>query len=395
MFNKKIVIITPWFGNFAGGAESLARGMARELNERGVQTTVFTTCSKSPYESWWQNHHEPGTYDVEGIETRRFTTGKARGPYDSVIAKIGRGKKLSASDEQNFFDYGINSSDLTAALWGFIEDDKSEFIALPYFHGLTHSVVNAYPGRISLIPCFHDELQFYWNATKTLLQNAKHIFFNSPEEKSLTIKQYGLSVGRRIVESVVTGVGIEPPADAGQSTEVIDGLPESYFLYAGRKERGKNVHTLCEWFLNYVRKFKGNTKLVLIGGGDSSLVPSNEHCIDLGFVSDAAKQWIMKQSKAVINLSENESFSLVMMEGWQCGVPSVVSANCAVTRNHVARCDGGLFVSNSEEFGLALKYLEDNESMRVRLADNGRRYLAREFSFDVVLTRLLRELGAV
>ena len=41
MFNKKIGIITPWFGRFAGGAELLARGMARELNKRGVRTSCI------------------------------------------------------------------------------------------------------------------------------------------------------------------------------------------------------------------------------------------------------------------------------------------------------------------------------------------------------------------
>ena len=76
MFNKKIVVITPWFGSFAGGAELLARGMSRELNKRGVETIVFTTCSRSPYDSWWQDHYPPGTYDVDGIKTLRFATGK-------------------------------------------------------------------------------------------------------------------------------------------------------------------------------------------------------------------------------------------------------------------------------------------------------------------------------
>src|SRR5262245_61439148 len=212
MFNKKIGIITPWFGQFAGGAELLGRNMARELNKRGVSTIVFTTCSRSPYDNWWADHYESGTYHVEGIETRRFATGRVRDPYDSVINKLRKKKKLSVEDEQNFFDYGINSSDLVEALQDYM-NEQYELIALPYFHGLTHSVVNKYSGRISLVPCFHDEPQFYWRATERLLRNAKHIFFNSPEEKELAIKQYGRTVGRRIVESVVTGVGIENQAD--------------------------------------------------------------------------------------------------------------------------------------------------------------------------------------
>src|SRR6266481_5992544 len=200
MFDKKIIIVTPWFERFAGGAEQLARGMAREFNKRGLPAMVFTTCSLSPYDSWWEDHYQPGVYDVAGIETRRFATVKGRARYDAVIGKLRRGSNLKAGDEQDFFNY--------------------EIVALPYFHGLTNSVVNGYPGKISLIPCFHDEPQFYWATTQTILRNAKLIFFNSPEEKQMTIRQYGQSVGRRIVESVVTGVGVELPVSDDQQTAI-------------------------------------------------------------------------------------------------------------------------------------------------------------------------------
>lgn len=391
MFDRKIIIVTPWFGRFAGGAELLARGMAREFNRRGVSVTVFTTCSSSPYDSWWEDHYEPGVYDVEGIETRRFATLKTPAPYHAVVGKLGRGEKLTARDEQDFFAHGINSDALIDALASHVDGDD-EIVALPYFHGLTHSAINSYPGHISLVPCFHDEPQFYWGTTETLLRNAKHIFFNSPEEKLMTIKRYGPSVGRRIVESVVAGVGVELAACDDVEDNVSEPqLPDSYFVYAGRKEAGKNVRLLCQWFTSYAEKFRRATKLIFLGGGDASLIPSNGHFVDFGFVSEATKQRLIRNSRGVINLSENESFSIVIMEGWLLGVPAVVSARCAVTKNHVRRCDGGLYVADGDEFALALKYLEDRDEARRALAANGRRYVAREFSFDAVLARYLRE----
>jgi glycosyltransferase involved in cell wall biosynthesis len=392
MFNKKIIIITPWFERFAGGAELLARGMAREFDKRGVSTMVFTTCSLSPYDSWWEDHYEPGVYDVEGIEVRRFATMKARARYEAVVGKLQRGANLTARDEQDFFAHGINSEALTDALDGYI-DGNYEILALPYFHGLTHSVVNRYPGKTFLIPCFHDEPQFYWGTTETLLRNARHIFFNSPEEKQMTIKQYGQKVGRRLVESTVAGVGVELPVCGDGPKAISERLPDSYFVYAGRKEVGKNVHLLCQWFTSYAEKFHPTTKLIFIGGGDQSLVPASDHFIDFGFVSEATKQHLIKHSKGIINLSENESFSIVIMEGWLLGVPAVVSAKCAVTKNHVRRCNGGLYVANSDEFTLALKYLEDNDTARNMLAANGQQYVSGGFSFDAVLSRYLREFG--
>jgi glycosyltransferase involved in cell wall biosynthesis len=386
-----IIIVTPWFGRFAGGAELLARGMARELNKRGVAVTVFTTCSASPYDSWWEDHYEPGVYEVEGIETRRFATLKTPAPYHEAVGKLGRGENLMARDEQDFFAHGINSAALVDALEPYV-GGEDEIVALPYFHGLTHSSVNAYPGRVSLVPCFHDEPQFYWEATETLLRNAKHVFFNSHEEKRLTIKRYGPRVGRSVVEGVVAGVGVELAAcdDEGEGVSEHQ-LRGNYFVYAGRKEVGKNVHILCQWFAGYAEKFGRDTKLVFVGGGDAALVPAAEQFVDFGFVPEATKRRLIRNSLGVVNLSENESFSIVIMEGWLLGVPAVVSAKCAVTMNHVRRCDGGLYVADGDEFALALKYLEDHDEVRRALAANGRRYVEREFSFDAVLSRYLRE----
>jgi glycosyltransferase involved in cell wall biosynthesis len=391
VFNKKIIIVTPWFGGFAGGAELLARGMACELNKRGVATMVFTTCSASPYDSWWEDYYEPGIYTIAGVETHRFATVKAQSRYEAVIGKMRKGENLTAGDEQDFFTYGINSETLIDALGSYLNRDY-ELLALPYFHGLTHSAINSYPGKISLTPCFHDEPQFYWETTGTLLRNAKHVFFNSAEEKQMTIKQYGRSVGRRIVESVVAGVGVELNAGVEDELAIQERLPESYFVYAGRKEVGKNVHLLCQWFAGYAEKFNSKAKLILIGGGDKSLVPSSDYFIDFGFVSEGMKQQLIRHSRGVINLSENESFSIVIMEGWLLGVPAIVSDGCAVTKNHVRRCDGGLYVASGDEFALALKYLEENDDARSQLAANGQRYVSREFSFDAVLYRYLHEL---
>jgi len=190
---------------------------------------------------------------------------------------------------------------------------------------------------------------------------------------------------------VVTGVGVELPVSNDQLPAISGPLPASYFVYAGRKEVGKNVPLLCQWFTNYVERFHLNTKLVFIGGGDQALIPASDQFIDLGFVSEAMKHHVVRHSQGVINLSENESFSIVIMEGWLLGAPAVVSAGCAVTKDHVRKCNGGLYVSTSDEFALALRYLEEHADARNLLAANGQKYVTREFSFDAVLARYLRQ----
>ena len=389
---KQIVIVTPWFDGFVGGAGTLAKGMAYELNRRGVHASVFTTCSLSPYDDWWRDHYPAGRSDIAGIETYRFPVNRMRAPYDATIRKISKGRQLTVDDEQNFFQYGINSDELVAALAKLL-DDEYEVLALPYFQGLTHSAINTHPGKICLIPCFHDEPQFYWRATKELLANAKHIFYNSHEEKAMTIREYGRTVGRRVVEGVVTGVGVElSPADDVASDQT--SMPQSYFVYAGRKERGKNVPLLCDWFLDHVRETGTQSKLVFIGGGDNALLPRSPHILDLGPVSEVEKRRVIQGARALINLSNNESFSIVMMEAWLHGVPVVVSARCAVTTGHVRRSNGGLFVDSSEEFSAGLAYLESDEAIRTSLGINGKSFASLQFSHDAVLTKYLEVFAA-
>ena len=385
MFDKAIVIVTPWFGRFAGGAESLAQGMAREFNRRGVKAIVFTTCSSSPFESWWEDHYEPGLSLVNGIEVRRFATNKSNAGYLAGIKKIQESANLTFTEQTEYFKDSINSDDLIAAIAPALNEGY-EIVALPYFYGLTHSLLQRYPREISLIPCFHDEPQFYWTATSELLRNAKYLFYNSPEEKEMTIRTHGAAVGRRVVEGIVTGVGVElDPID--RHDQAVPGLPRKYFVYAGRKERGKNVPILCEWFSAYAAASDSNAKLLFIGGGDERLVPRNDYFVDLGFVSETAKHQIIGGAKAMLNLSVNESFSIVLMEGWLSGVPVVVSAQSPVMKGHVQRANGGLYVANQDEFSAAVQLLERDDVLRKRLALQGRVYVVNNFTFDRVLAR--------
>ena len=387
----KIIIATPWFGEFSGGAEVQAKCLAVELNKRGIETIIFTTCSRSPYDSWWEDYYAEGVYEVHGVRTHRFALNTLKEPYEFAVDKFAKGGELSAKEEEDFFTFGINSHNMAKVIHNYL-DDGWEVIALPYFQALTHALVKNWPGRISIIPCFHDEDQFYWHPTRRLLKDAKYLFFNSIEEKFLCIKTYGQDVGRKIVEGVVTGEGVEVPplSDKMQKAQTV--LPENYFLFVGRKDRGKNVHNLCDWFLHYRKRYVTNTKLIFIGGGDRSILPKAEFIVDFGVLSETEKIEIIIRSKGVINLSEKESFSLVIMESWLWGRPVVVSGNCDVTKGHVIRANGGLYPKDADEFSVCLDFLENNPAVADILGSSGKDYVKKNFSYDKVLEKYISVL---
>ena len=383
----KIIIVTPWFGEFAGGAEVLSKTLAIEFNRRGIETLVFTTCCKSPYADWWHDDYDEGEYEVYGLKTFRFSVNNTKTEYEDALGHFIHHKdKMTPKRYENFFVAGINSDNLVKAMKSYL-DDGYEVIAMPYYQGLTHSLVNAYPHKISITPCFHDEEPFYWESIEKLLHNSKHIFYNAHEEKELTIQHYGQKIGKKMVESVVAGVGVE--LKKVSKIDISLKLPDKYFVYMGRKEEGKNVHLLIKWFATFQKQYNSTIKLVFIGGGDASLIPDDNCFLDLGFVTEEEKQYIVTNALSLINLSTNESFSIVIMEAWLLKTPVIVHGNCKVTKGHCLRANAGLYPENEDEFIECLRYMEQNPNNAKQLGTNGKEYVETNFSNDTVLEKYL------
>lgn len=389
-FKKTIIIIIPWFGNFSGGAEYLAKYLAKQFTQIGIKCLIYTTCSKSPNDSWWENYYKPGTYHEEGLEVHRFSTNHDKEKYENSVTKIIKNIPLNYEEKTNFFVSGINSDDLVGSLKKFVNNKNYEIIALPYFQGLTHSVINSYPRLISMIPCFHKEPQFYWEQVGDLLENSKKIFFNSIDEKEMTLDQYSKLLGGKIRKSKVCGLGVS----TGKSLiyEPYEIGIKNFFVYVGRKDRAKNILTLCNWFEYYKNNSKNDDCLVFVGGGDDSLIPKNKYFINLGYLSEGTKNTIIKKSKALINLSENESLSIVLYEAWLNEKPVIVSNRCSVTRNSTRLAQAGLYPDNELEFELSLKLINENSDVANRLGKNGRKYVLNNFTNEKVLNKYIGSL---
>lgn len=403
---ERLAVVTPWYGEFAGGAESAARGFAENLVLAGVEVEVLTTCCKSPYDDWWQDSLPEGVLHRNGVAVRRFPVNRhGREKYETSVVNQLSGQVLDLEDKYNFFIYGICSDALVEYVRKMPEDVP--VVVLPYFQALAFRLIQRLPRRITMIPCFHDEPQFYWEPVRDMMQNVKDVLFLSEEEKTLAIRNYGLTIGRKIVESMVVGVGVELSPGLfsyaerelfqGQELPLTKEMPRDYFLYVGRKEVGKGVAELVQWYRIYLdRQRKSGQEyctLVFIGGGDSSLVPHETGFLDFGFVSESEKSELMRNAKGLINLSKNESFSLVIMEAWLYSKPVIVSAHCAVTAGHCKRANGGLAVDNLEELHAALLLLSGRPDVGQSLGSQGNRYVRNNYRWRDVLNRLILGLS--
>lgn len=380
----KLAFVTPWYGEFSGGAEVIVREAAENLAKLGIPVEVLTTCSRSPYSSWWQDYHRPGAEECNGVVVRRFSVNTGtEGLYHEVNRKVIDGQPVSRADEIKFMRGSI-SSDAMAA---FIKENKDDyvFILSPYLYGLIYWVYRAAPGRCALLPCLHDEAFAYFSTTFELM-GARKILFYTPEEYALARRIYKVAPEKCLI--IGGGVAAAGDGDPGAFAEKYR-INYPYLLYVGRKDRGKNVTKLVEYFNRYKGSANDDLKLIFIGGGDDSLVPKNDHFIDLGFVDKADKDNAYAGALATCLLSENESFSLVIMESWLHSTPVVVSDICDVTRGHCVRSNGGLYVANFSEFEEVIRYLAKNPGTAKKMGANGRKYVLDNYSWEKVIPKYM------
>lgn len=400
---RRVAFVTPWFGIFAGGAERAVRLLAIELRRRGVEAEVLTTCSGDLYGDWARDDLPAGPGEVDGIPVQRFPVNKdALHRYHAAVQRWSTGRPVPLSAQYDFFTHGISSDALVEAV-GKLPASVA-VVTCPYFHALNFRTVVEHPGRVHLMGAFHDEPQLYWRPVREMFDQARGFLFLSPEEKQLAVRTYGLRRGRRLVESPLVGMGVElrteTEASIGDPARVHErcrpfGLPPEYFVSVGRKEPGKGVARLVDWYAGWAasRRALGlpEIPLVFLGGGDASLIPAGTTFRDLGFVAEDTKFALLAGARGTLNLSPFESFSFVVMESWLCGTPVVVSASSAVTAGHVARSGGGFAVTDASDFATALDRLCDADYGRA-LGGAGREHVRATCSWDVVVDRFVRAI---
>lgn len=387
MQENELYIVTPWYNTFSGGAEVAARTLAEESVKRGIKVTVLTTCCKTPYDNWWKNSMQPGDEVVNGVCVKRFALNEyGREKYEGTIVKQINNQEISEEDKLNFYMYGISSDDLCDYIATI--QDGVPIIVLPYFQALAYNVITKNPYRVSMIPCFHNESQFYWNQIDDMIKYCNRIFYLSEPEKDMTIKQYGYKHGKKVIEGIVLGLGVEISNEIRQqllNQENNQELPSKYIVYVGRKDIGKGVKEL----IHYHKKVPENIPLVFVGGGDQSLIPlDDKRFIDYGFVDTIDKYRIIKNASALVNLSPNESFSIVIMEAWLMEVPVIVSNRCDVTRHHCEVSNGGFWINDESDYKKIVEYIINNQDICHRIGIQGKEYVQVNYCWDNVIYNL-------
>lgn len=380
---KKIAFVIPWYAEkIPGGAEMETREVTKHLHEAGMEVEILTTCVKEFVSDWNQDYYPEGTEIIQGIPVRRFKVRKRdTKAFDEINLKLMNRIQPTEQEEKIFIQEMVNSPDL----YDYITEHQNAytaFVYIPYMFGTTYYGVKACPEKAVMIPCFHDEAYLYMKIYRELYSQVAGMIFNAKPELELTEKVYDTSR----IEKIVMGIGMD--VDLQTYPEEFRNkfnIKEPFILYAGRKDLGKNVHTLVQYFGQYKKRNPSDLKLVLIGGGEIAIPASmKQDVIDLGFVEIQDKYNAYGASELLCQPSKNESFSLVIMESWLCKRPVLVHEKCEVTKNFARESAGGLYFDDYFEFEGCLNYLFQHQETANQMGLNGRDYVKTHFDWNVI-----------
>ncbi len=383
---KKIGFVAPWYGEtIPGGAEMELRGLVHHLKDAGVELEILTTCVKDFMCNWNKNYYKAGNYMEAGIPIKRFLV--RHGNHDifgKINTKILNNIMISRAEEQDFIREMIRSTDLEQYIKKH-QKEYSLFVYIPYMFGTTYYGVMACPKKAVMIPCLHDENYAYMSIYKRCFEAARGVIFHAKPESDLAQKLYQMQKTKH----AVLGEGVDTDLiGAAERFRKKYQIETPFLLYAGRKDKTKNVDTLIRYFEKYKRENSNDLQLVMIGPASIEIPESIQNeVIDLGFVPLQDKYDAYTAAHMLCQPSKNESFSLVIMESWLAGRPVLVSEECAVTSNFAKESNGGFYFSDYYQFEAQVNYLLENPKIADQMGQSGQEYVKKNFSWDVIVKK--------
>lgn len=390
-----------------GGAELAARMLAERLvSQLGWSVEVFTTCARD--HMTWADDYRAGQETINGVVVHRFPTTVGRPPafFSYSERLLSYPKAATVGEAERFVDLqGPTSPQLVEA----VGDGGCDLYAFyPYLYSTTVRALPVVADRSVMHPAAHDEAALYLSVYRQAFTSVQGFAFHTDSERNLVERLF--SVGHR--PQVVLGLGCDPPEPepepepeqgSGQRRRtlplasapvrrpaVVESLGDRpYLLALGRVDGLKGTTMLAGFFAAYKQRRPGPLALV-IAGPVTAMPPEHPDIVVTGPVDEADKWSLLRGATALVQPSPHESFSIVLMEAWSQGVPALVNARCAVTRQHCAVSGGGLWFDGYLPFEVAVDQLTADARLRSALGRRGRQFVDANFRWPAVIDRYQR-----
>lgn len=376
-----------------GGAELHCRQLAEHM-AREYEVEIITT--KAVDYVTWKNEYENDVDVINGLTVRRFPVDHPRDndSFNKLSTKV-IGVEHDDEIEEKWFDA---QGPYSPKLVDYIREHAGDYDVFIFFTYLYYTSVKGLPevkDKAIIIPTAHDEPPIYLNYFKKFFTYPSGIFYNTVEEKAFV-------EGRFKNADILNngghgGVGVEIPEGID-----FDRFPKEhpdvkdYMVYVGRIDESKGCKQLFEYYDEFKKRnpeYK-DFKLVLMGKPVME-VPKRDDIISLGFVDDETKFSGMKHAKFLMLPSQFESLSMVVLESLIMGVPVLVNGRCAVLKGHCVHGNSGLYYTNYYEFESCIKYYCTHDDERLKIGQQGIKYVNDNYRWDVICDRLSKMIKTV
>ena len=353
----------------AGGAEALCRSTARALTAGGDAVDVFTTTARDYLT--WAPHYGEGVERDGPVVVRRFY---AERPDPGRSGDLVRSLALGGGSPEAEAAWARAQGPVAPGLLRALEEraEGYEAVALwTYLYATTQLAIGSVRERSVLVPLAHDEPMLRFGITRAVVREAAGLAFMTPEERRLVHDLHG--GGDRPEAIVGAGLDPAPPGDGARARAALR-LPPRFALYLGRVDQAKGVDALVRAHERY-RRAGGPLGLVLAGRAAGGLrLP--RWAVTTGFVDGATRADLLDAAQVVVLPSPHESLSLVALEAWRAGRPTLATTRSEVLAGQSARAGGGLLYDDALSYARQLSRLASDPELRAMLGGRGARFAA-------------------
>ena len=373
----KVAFVTPRYGlEVRGGAEQAARQLAEHVvADLGWEAEALSTCALD--NRTWADEYEPGTVELNGVQVSRFRTEVGRAPdFDKVSGKLLTVPfRVPMADADRWIDLqGPTSRGLVDAI---ASTDADLVVFYPYLYAPTVRGVPLVGRRAVLHPAAHDEAPLYLPVFRPVFTGAAGFAYHTHIERHLVESTFPVASTRQII----LGLGVDAPRPGG--TSPVEG---PFLLFVGRIDDGKGTGMLAEYFATYKDRHPGPVRLVLAGRVYDQ-PPAHPDIDVIGEVDDDTLAALYRSAMGFVHPSGWESFSIVLMDAWENGLPVMVNGGSDVMREHCRRSGGGLWWTSYATFEVGLDRLLRDERLRAALGAAGRAYVEEHYRWPALIER--------